>query len=103
MNADTSSGSAQLNLRYIFDSIDVVSWDSHFVDLFVHQLAVKLAPTFKGSEARIRELKQEMRDIRARATAVDSQERPPIRIQKSKFLRARRGRPSQAGPRVFFG
>jgi len=101
-NADTSSGSTVLNLRYIYDHIVVAAWDSHFVDLFAHQLGIKLAPNFKGSEARIRELKQEIRDIRARATAVDSQERPPIRIQRSKFLRARRGRPNEAGPRVFF-
>lgn len=103
MNADTSSGSATLNLRYIFDHLIVAQWDSHFTDLVVHQLAIKLAPNFQGSEARIRELKQEIQDIRARATAVDSQERPPIRIQRSKFLRARRGRPNQAGPHVFFG
>ena len=103
MSADTSSGSAELNLRYIYDHVLVAAWDSHFVDLIVHQLAIKLAPNFKGSEARIRELKQEIIDIRTRATAVDSQERPPKRVQHSKFLRARRGRPNQAGPHVFFG
>lgn len=102
MNADTSSGSPELKLRYIFDNVLVTSWDSLFVDMFVHRLAIKLAPNFSGTEARIRELKQEMVDIRARATAVDSQERPPRRIQHSRFLRARRGRSNQAGPRIHF-
>lgn len=80
-----------INLRYITDFTDVAGMDALFRGLFAVNLAIVLAPNFSGSEARVTTLLALQKDMRAMATAIDGQERPPRRIQDSKFIRARRG------------
>jgi len=83
---DTSS----IKLRYLTDFTNVVQMDPLFIDLFVINLAIKIAPNFSSSEARQRELKAQRKDIQHEARATDGQERPPIRIERSRWLTARR-------------
>ena len=83
-----------LNMRYIFDQEDILKWDALATDLLVVNLALKLAPKFKSSPRAIANLKDTLREIKAEAKAIDGQERPPRRVQRSKFLQARRNRSS---------
>lgn len=88
-----------LNMRYIFDQEDILKWDALATDLLVVNLALKLAPKFKSSPRAIANLKDTIRELKAEAKAIDGQERPPRRVQRSKFLRARRNRSSTSAGR----
>lgn len=93
-----------IHLRYITDFTEVAAMDPLFRSLFAINLAIMIAPNFSQSEARVATLIKLESDIRARATSIDGQERPPKRIQTSKFIQARRGRRSgTAGPFTNFG
>lgn len=83
-----------LNMRYIFDQTDILKWDALAVDLLVVNLALKMAPKFKSAPRAINNLKDSLREIKAEAKAIDGQERPPRKIQRSKFLLARQNRSS---------
>lgn len=93
----TSDGA--LRMRYVYDNEDVSSWDALFVDLMSVNLALSLARNFKSAPRAIADLKDTQRELKAEAKAVDGQERPPIKIQRSRFNRARTNRSSNvAGP-----
>ena len=62
-------------------------------------LALSLARNFKSAPRAIDDLKQTLRELKAEAKAIDGQERPPIRVQHSKFLAARRNRSSTVASR----
>lgn len=93
-----------INLRYIMDFTNVAKMDPLFRGLFAINLAIILAPNFAGTEGRVSTLLKIQKELEAKATAVDGQERPPRRIQRSKFLDARRGgrRGGIAGPYTRF-
>jgi hypothetical protein len=97
----TGSGSTDgaLRMRYIYDNEDVSSWDALFVDLMSVNLALSLARNFKSAPRSIQDLKDTQRELKAEAKAVDGQERPPIRIQHSKFNAARTNRSSNVAGR----
>jgi len=86
----TASGT--LRMRYIFDQENIVRWDPLAIDLLVLNLALKLAPSFKSAPRAIQNIKDQLRELKAEAKAIDGQERPPIRRQVSKGLFARRNR-----------
>lgn len=92
LTSSTVTTSTALNMRYIFDQEDLHKWDPLAIDLFVLNLALKLAPELKSAPRSIQNIKDQLRELKAEAKAIDGQERPPKRIQKSKFLQARRGR-----------
>lgn len=81
-----------LRMRYIFDQENLLKWDPLAVDLLVLNLALKLAPNFKSSPRATQNIKDQLRELKAEAKAIDGQERPPIRRQVSKGLFARRNR-----------
>lgn len=87
----TLNGSA-LRMRYIFDQEDISAWDALAIDLLVLNLGLKLAPKFKSSPRAKQDIKDQIRELKAEAKAIDGQERPPIRRQTSKGLFARRNR-----------
>ncbi len=92
-----------INVRYICDYQTVIKMDPLFRGLFAINLAIVLSPNFSGSENRVKTLLSIHKELEARATAIDGQERPPRRIQRSKFIEARRGgRGSVAGPNTTF-
>jgi len=78
-------------MRYIFDQEDVLKWDPSAIELFTLNLALRLAPKFKSAPRTINNIKDQIREFKAEAKAIDGQERVPTRIQRSKFLQARRG------------
>lgn len=78
-----------LNLRYIYDETVVTKFDSLFVELLAHELAVRLGKK-KGAQQNVMQTIKEERDaLRLRIGAVDGQERPPRRIQRSSWKTAR--------------
>lgn len=92
-----------INVRYVKDITDVAKMDPLFVDLFALDFAIRLAPRFSGGEARVKTLASLRQEVLASATAIDGQERPPRRIQRSRFIQARRsGGSNTAGPYLRF-
>lgn len=85
-----------INMRFIKDIEDVSKFDPLFVQLFALDLAIILAPNFSSSEARVRTLMSLRQEALSQATAIDGQERPPRRVQRSKFIESRH-RASAAG------
>jgi len=84
-------GTTALNIKYIYDHTQIAKWDPLAIRLFVVNLAIELAPKLSnGANSKIASLEKSKMTIMAEATAIDGQERPPIRVQRSKFLRARR-------------
>jgi hypothetical protein len=93
---------ASLNMRYVYDCKTVGSFDPLFINLFVVELAIALAPKFSGTENRQQALLGMRDSILAEAKAVDGQERPPRRKQRSKWLQSRRGLGRGASPYTRF-
>lgn len=82
---------APLCIWYNRDVDDVSLYDASFVDAFALQLAIRtvIAITKKTSEfERLTKLANE--EWQQRAQSIDGQERPPTRIQRSKYLTARK-------------
>jgi hypothetical protein len=90
----TVSTDGALRMRYIFDQESILKWDPLAIDLLVLNLALKLAPNFKSSPRATQNIKDQLRELKAEAKAIDGQERPPVRVQHSKGLWARRNRSS---------
>lgn len=86
---DTTDG-ASLNLRYVANVEDVTQFDALFVDAFAVRLALRLSYKFTASNTDIQRLEQLDRDILAAAKAIDGQERPPQRVERSRALTNRR-------------
>ena len=64
--------------------------DPLFIEAFTLELAITMAPKFSGTEARVKTLATWRGDVMGEARAIDGQERPPRRRQRSKWIRARR-------------
>lgn len=79
-----------INIRYVYDLQTVAKFDALFLDVFVLDLAIALAPKFSGTENRQQALIKLRETVFNEAKAVDGQERPPRRKQKSKWLERRR-------------
>jgi len=97
-NAGGTTGGV-LNMRYIFDQERILSWDPLFINVLVIELALVLAPQFKSNTRTVDKLERKLREVKAEAKAIDGQERPPRRVQHSKWLAARRNRGSQVADR----
>ena len=80
-----------LKLSYIFDAKDVTKYDALFIDVFFLCLASAMAFKFTLKNSMIREIRDEAGDAAVAAAAVSGQEKPPRRIERSKWLNARRG------------
>lgn len=89
----TSTTASTINIRYIFDVTDTVKFDALFIRALFYLMALDMAPAFSVSKGLLANVETRFEEAIAKAVAIDGQERPPTRIQKSKFLRARRQRP----------
>lgn len=78
--------------QWIFDETSVAKWDSIFVNLMRLELARDMAYALTVKSSLVRELDEELRDVRLEAGAVAGQEKPPRRVTRSNWLMARRGR-----------
>lgn len=78
-----------LNLYYIFDQIVVKKWDAIFVNLCRLELARDMAYAFTLKQSLVDGLDNELKDVRLEAGAVAGQEKPPIRVSRSKWRSVR--------------
>jgi len=92
-----------INIGYIRSEEDVSKFDALFVDLFALKLALRIAYKFTVKNTVVNRLKDLLVDAENEAKAIDGQERPPKRIERSKFRDARQSSTSNvAGKNTTF-
>lgn len=84
-----NNGGGALYIRYVFDAQTVAKFDALFVDVLALELAMRICRKITGSNDLIAGLKEILKDIKSDATTVDGQERPPKRVERSKWKAAR--------------
>lgn len=84
------TSTSNLNLKYVYDFTNVVKMDAIFVDLLAVELALRMCYKFTSSNTNIERLKMLRDDRMAEAGAIDGQERPPTRVERSTALQRRR-------------
>lgn len=85
-----NSGAASINIGYTDDVSTVTKMDALFVGLFAVELALNMVYKFTIKPSREAKLEERAEKLRIEAKAINSQERPPRRIEHSKFVAARR-------------
>lgn len=97
------NGASSIKIRYIADQTDVAKWDAKFKKCVALQLAVDLAYQVTKSIDVFKMVNAMLLSEMPSAIAIDGQEKPPERIQRSKFLAARRHGPrsGQENPLFF--
>ncbi len=93
---------ASLNIGYIQDITIVSDFDALFVVLLAAELAANMAYAFTGKNTVIERLAVILETLRAEAKSVNGQDRPPKRIESSKFRNARKNLYSGAGKYTIF-
>lgn len=78
-----------LKMQYIYDAVTISKYDPLFVRLFVLQLAANMAYKFTLKPSLIAGLLQELQMVEVKAAAIAGQEKPPRRVERSRW-RARR-------------
>lgn len=84
------NGGESLPIWYNLDVTEVSKMDALFVNIFALRLAVKVAYKFTKKKSVVDTINALLALEEPKAISVDGQERPPRRIQKSKYLTARR-------------
>lgn len=85
-----NGGAPTVNLRYIRDVKDPNLMSAQFINVFALTLAVRVSYKFTLKKGLLEQVKQELAADLMKAVSVDGQMRPPKRVQRSKFLGARR-------------
>ncbi len=99
-----NGGASALKLRYIRRITDVAKFDAGFKKLLTLYLAADLAYKFTAKQTVLERLYKLIEMEEAKVVSIDGQERPPKRVQYSRYARARRGfkaRENPLGPIVF--
>lgn len=99
---NTYGDSSSLNLVYIADVMNVSQFDTLFIDLLIHDIAIANAYKFTESNGNVERLVQLTRQRNLLAKSVDGQERPPTRVERSKAINARRRGASRDAHRIVF-
>lgn len=86
--ADTN----ELRLVYIYDFKTVPQMDSTFVDFFATAMAQNMAYKLSQSNSNVERLNALMEKSQSAARAMNGQDNPPIRVERSRSRRARRSR-----------
>lgn len=86
-----NSTATSLNIGYIYDITNVNKFDALFIDLLAIELAWRMSYKFAVKSTLRQAIKDLREDINLLARGIDGQERPPKRIERSKFKSARRG------------
>ena len=81
--------SSGLELNYIFDATNVLKFDPAFIDVLAAQLAVRTCKKITGKDPSDK-LLSELRNAELAAAAVAGQEKPPVRVQRSRIRDVRR-------------
>jgi len=84
-----NSGAASIDIGYTYDAVDVTTFDALFVDLLAVEISWRVSFAFSLKPSLKKELRMSRDELRIEAKAVNSQERPPVRIENSKLRQAR--------------
>lgn len=79
-----------VQVQYVALVKDATKFDALFVKCFYLQLAMDMAYAFTLSKSLIAQLKDDLKDVRQAMAAVASQEKPPVRVQRSRLRDVRR-------------
>lgn len=85
-----NSNADSIDLRYIKDVEDITKWDAGFRECMVLQLAANLAFAITGKNSVAQRVEAKLTAAWPDMVTVDGQENPPRRIQRSRYLAARR-------------
>ena len=81
-----------LPLRYVFDHTNYPKYDPLAIDCLTYELAIFASAKITGKETIRRSLRKEYQDdVFPEAAAIDGQDRPPIKIERSRAIAARSG------------
>lgn len=80
-----------IKIKYIRREKDVRKYDSGFKQLFSLYLATNMAYRFTNKQTVLDRLQKWIELEEAKIISIDGQERPPVRIQRSRYRRARHG------------
>lgn len=86
-NGDPITG---LQIKYIFDAVVVPKFDSLFIKVFKLQLASNIAYKFTLKASLKTDLEEELKAAHLKAAAISGQEKPPVRVQRSRLRDVRR-------------
>lgn len=78
-----------IKIYYIKDVETVRLWDALFIKLMRFQLAYDLGPDLGVPSKRLKDIREDLKDVKAEAAAISGQEDPPRRIERSRLLAAR--------------
>lgn len=98
----TYGDATSLNLVYIYDITEVSSMDPLFVELLAYDIAMSIAYKVTETNTNIQRIAELAKVKKAIAKAIDGQERPPQRVQRSRALSARRNNSTRNAHRVTF-
>lgn len=90
-----------INLVYIYDFKNVSLMDPMFVDLLVYEVALGVAYKVTENNTNIQRIGELQKRRSALARAIDGQERPPTRFERSRALSARRNSGGQSHRVIF--
>lgn len=85
-----NNGAATLNIGYTRDETDVTKFDAIFVTVFALELAKKISYKFTLKPSVLNMINSELKDEKIEAKAINGQDRPPKRIERSKWATARK-------------
>ena len=86
----SSDDSGDLKIRYSKDAQNVEEFDPVFVECLILSLAQSMAKKFTMKPSLANALKAELDDATEALKAIAGQERPPVRIERSRLKNARR-------------
>lgn len=94
----TGASPTELKLKYIRDEQIIRNFDALFIELLSHRLAKRISYKFTLKNSVVKRIDDELKLLELQAAAVDGQERPPRRIQRSRWVQSRRRITNVAGP-----
>lgn len=90
ISSTQNTDSDNLNMRYVSDFTIVSKFDPKFISLLAINLAVNMSYKFGGQNNNLIRIEKLQAKIRLSAGAVDGQERPTKKIQRSRFTGSRK-------------
>lgn len=79
-----------VRLVYVADVTNISGFDPMFIDLLAHEIALSTAYKLSESNTNVDRINNLKRDRAMMSKAIDGQERPPLKIERSRMLTARR-------------
>lgn len=89
INGVTEPSSNALQIRYMKDETEVSKFDSLFIKILALQLALNVSYKFSGKKTQSEVINQLLKQELPKATSVNSQEKKPRRIDRSRSVAAR--------------